>query len=135
MKACDECIFTPSTASAYGPIVTADSLVTLNLGGCLALAIGDPKILECGIRVANAEACTAAACAHCVAVGIDAYEACEVQARRNPACLPYATNIKCEALFLDGGSICASGSQFILVARRLAAFFCASDVGTDAATD
>ncbi len=127
-------IFTPATASAHGAIITNDAVATLNIGGCLALAIGDDKAFVCGVQISNADACVAAACANCVSAGSNAYEACKTQARRSSACSSFAVHPDCEALlFSEAGSKCATGSEFMLTALRLASFFCLSesDAGSD----
>jgi len=61
-QACNDCLFTPVTASAYGPLVVqANRLTTLNTGGCVALL--EPCNLACGQAMTALQACTEAACA------------------------------------------------------------------------
>jgi hypothetical protein len=71
--ACDACIATPDTASAYGPYITTTHMgATIwagdNLGGCLADETGsaaDAAMGGCGNQLTNYAACELEQCSDC----------------------------------------------------------------------
>jgi MYXO-CTERM domain-containing protein len=63
-QACAACIVTPSTASAYGPVIQATYgnfiVSTPNLGGCIEIL--DPSGLACATKLQDRDDCDNAAC-------------------------------------------------------------------------
>ena len=64
--ACTSCLFSPSSSSMWGAIVTTPTTWSYNVAGCVALATGS---VDCATSIAVAEGCESMACATCGYLG------------------------------------------------------------------
>lgn len=146
---CGDCLITPDTAKALGPIVVHGTVGSVNQSGCLANASGDTTSNGCGAHLEALGDCLSAACYQslteigpCPDSGFLDYKTCPDTARRT-VCATYAAAASCAdaLLAVDGGAHdCAVGDASTLVADaiRIGKLFCAGkpDGGaSDAATD
>lgn len=138
-QACADCLLTPDTAKALGPLVTRGQVASLNVAGCIANAARDRTANGCGAKVQAASDCVDAACNDtmpCTDAG--GVADCEKRARTS-SCASFVTaSDACAGPLLasDGGAHeCAVGdaSTFLSDAIRLGTLFCAgvADAGSD----
>lgn len=131
-KACQTCAVTPSTGASLGPIViTTDSLITLNIAGCVARTANQMTSTGCGAKMQAARECASAACAtNCPVPDGDQQaladrNACQTAAQ-SAGCMTYETaSDTCSDPLLQGASsACANGTTFEDVASSLVTLFC-----------
>jgi hypothetical protein len=60
--ACAECLAPASAARGAGAVLQRQGRVDLNVGGCIAIRLHDPRTEGCGAREQAARDCAAAAC-------------------------------------------------------------------------
>jgi hypothetical protein len=131
-QTCHACLVTPSSASAWGPLVDYGTTVSVNVAGCLELL--DPAQIACSASVQAADACQHQACdGACPVSAADAasfgdWQACIAstgqQAGECRAALEAAT---CAAeLEGDAGPavVCVAGKSFQDDFLSIAAVFC-----------
>jgi hypothetical protein len=133
-KACAQCILTPPTLAALGPLIDHSSFVSLNTAGCVALATGDFSQSGCSANMLALSQCEAAACVGCeepadVLVS-GQVEQCESDADRG-ACRPYAEQAKCSDALADAGTsaekACFAGAtDFDTGYKAIVPMFCLS---------
>lgn len=145
-KDCGACLLTPSSAAKYGPVISADGLVSVNLAGCIAIKEGDLSANGCGAKFQALNQCGDEACAANCPVTDDAsfaaYQKC-TQAAEAGACSKFAGDAACiDDLVKEGGAAedcdLQSAGSFIDNAKKYAGIFCGgatSDGGTDAPAD
>lgn len=129
--ACVKCSITENTAAAFGPmIVDADSLVTLNIAGCIARTANQLTSTGCAAKVQALGQCTDASCtANCpIPAGddqaLDARNQCMDDAETTE-CQTYATDAQCaDALISGAAAPCAQGSTFEDRAKAYITLFC-----------
>ena len=76
--ACAECLLPKDTTMGVGAFLTRKGSVELNVGGCIALGLGDLGAEGCGAREQAARECVAFACGDCAN-----FAACAARARRD----------------------------------------------------
>ena len=131
-KACVTCLVTPESATTYGAAISqANGVISLNVGGCIALLSGDLGASGCGAKYEANRQCAAAACD----------EPCPIPNGDDPAfqkylkCLTAAEKTSCKAYSAavcpepDAGAVAAcslNGASFVDNFKALAPIFCAS---------
>lgn len=111
---CARCL-SPSATGA-GPLLASRGELRLNVGGCVALVLGDHRPDGCGVREQDAIDCAASACAAC--------------ADESPGCLARARSSTCAAVEtlrcpeLAGAAVCVLDGTFVERFRRVAGVFC-----------
>lgn len=142
---CQDCLITPSSAKAYGPLIENGGIASINIAGCIANSDGNKTAAGCGAKYQAARDCADAACADACpgsdAAALKALQACETQALSGD-CKKYADDANCaDALLNTGGAAeaCNAGNTFQEAAAALGKMFCgggtAADGGTDAPAD
>lgn len=130
-QSCIKCAATADSAPALGPmVVSADSLVTLNIAGCIARTANQMTATGCGAKVQALGQCTDEACnANCpVPDGDDQAlqdrNQCQTDAESS-ACQSFATDAQCADALLQGAAApCNAGSTFEDLASALTTLFC-----------
>jgi hypothetical protein len=130
-SACQDCIFSTSTASSYGAIVVSGTLGTLNVAGCIARLSGDVSSSGCGAKLQSLSQCEDYVCSGCDDPGssqqaLDDYLQCQSDAD-NSACSSYVSAASCaDALIQPDAAAekCMEGNTFLDRARNLAKLFC-----------
>ncbi|HEX7600409.1 MAG TPA: hypothetical protein VF316_02345 [Polyangiaceae bacterium] len=131
-KACAACLVTPESASAYGPVIAkANNVLSLNVGGCLALTTGDVTAAGCGAKYEATGQCADLACdTNCPlpdgdSVAFQAYLAC-LQKSQTTVCKTYAS-ADCPEADAGPSTACAlSAGSFVDNFKLLAPVFCAA---------
>jgi hypothetical protein len=130
-KACVACLVTPESSSSYGAsILRSNGVISLNVGGCIALLSGDLGATGCGGKYEASRQCSATACDACpIPEGDDAafqaYLKCLSDAEKT-VCKSYAGAV-CPAP--DAGAVAAcelDGATFVDNFKKLAPLFCAA---------
>lgn len=131
-KACVGCLVTPDSASAYGAAISrANGVISLNVGGCIALLSGDLGASGCGGKYEAQRQCAAAACDDACPIpegddpAFQQYLECLGDSEKT-SCKTYANAVCPEP---DAGAVAAcslSGSSFVDNFKALAPIFCAS---------
>lgn len=129
---CSSCLVTGENAAAYGAAIQrSNGVISLNVGGCLALVTGDASASGCGAKYEASRQCDAYACDPSCPIpdgddaAFKAYLAC-LQSASSGVCKS-VTQAQCPDP--DGGpaAACAlSGGSFIANFKQLAPIFCAS---------
>jgi len=151
--ACSDCIFTPLTATALGPLVQINDVVALNYGGCLGLA-GNAVTAACPPALGLENECVWQSCVGCthplsqggvVEDDDPAFQACVVAARADggPCLADYNTASICFTTPEPAAVATCLGStttQAGLIALQMhyAAYFCGGaggDGGADGSGD
>ncbi|MEO6952742.1 MAG: hypothetical protein ABI321_13105 [Polyangia bacterium] len=109
--ACAACLAPAPTSS--GPLLAHAGEVQVNVGGCIALVLGDRASSSCGARQQTAIDCVEHACAACNA-------SCAAAAREGP-CLDAQLHTCAE---LGPAATCALAKGFADDYRRVATLFC-----------
>jgi hypothetical protein len=131
-QACAKCLYTPSTAAAYGPLVDKSGVVELNIAGCLALAESRPDGSGCGGKFQANSQCEDAACkANCPVTddaSFAAYQNCVQTADTTPnICQSYANAATCADQIVEAGAVgatCLNYQTFDDGYANLAPIFC-----------
>ena len=126
---CSKCIETNSTASAYGPVVARQGVVSINIAGCIALVTGDKGPMGCAAKYQAADDCATQACeANCPIDENDpatftAYETCLGQAA-DGGCKAYDDAL----CTVDGSPIaqCTDHDSFKEYYDAIAPLFCSA---------
>jgi hypothetical protein len=125
-KTCANCILTPATAAAWGPLIdhSAQGFVSLNTPGCLALKQGNDT---CAKALSADEQCTDAACVNCRVTdeaSLLDFDAC-VSAAKGQACAAYAKAASCADAPIAAG-LCPSedAGDFAAGYEKLVPIFC-----------
>lgn len=126
---CAKCLETSASASAWGPVVSRQGLVSINVAGCIALVTGDKGPMSCAAKYQAADDCTTQACeANCPIDENDpatftAYEACLGQAAEG-GCKAYHDAL-CK---VDGSPIaqCTDHQSFKEYYDAIAPLFCSA---------
>jgi hypothetical protein len=93
---CGGCLFTPSSASAYGALIGYSDDVLVNVPGCIALA--EPCNLGCAQAILAAEACDDAACGSPFCTDFASFNACASQSQSaSCGCSGFAASAACES--------------------------------------
>lgn len=108
---CAACL-SPDTpdAGGPGPFLARAGAVDLNVGGCIAVTLGDNRADGCGAKEQTARACVTYACAGC-----DGGAECAMAAQQG-VCGDYQMRTCSE---LAGAAVCTLGDY-----KRVAAAFC-----------
>ncbi len=98
--ACYNCLYTDSTASTYGAIVSypKEQLDEINAPGCVALA--EPCNQPCAAASLALLQCGNAACTQPFCGDFDSYKACKVQAEACSSCGAFQTAAGCDTQIL-----------------------------------
>ncbi len=128
--ACTTCLVTPESSTSYGAmILRSNNVISLNVGGCIALMSGELGATGCGAKYEASRQCSAAACACPLPDGDDAafqaYLKCLGDAEKT-SCKTYATAV---CPIPDAGAVAAcdlDGASFVDNFKKLAPIFCAS---------
>jgi hypothetical protein len=131
-KACGACLVTPETATAYGPVIAkANNVLSLNVGGCLALTTADATAGGCGAKHEATRQCSDLACdANCPLpdgdnAAFQAYLKC-LQKSETTVCKTYAS-AECPEADAGPSTACAlSAGTFVDNFKLLAPIFCAA---------
>ena len=131
-KACAACLVTPESASAYGAVIAkANNVLSLNVGGCLALTTGDSTAGGCGAKYDATSQCDDLACnANCPlpdgdTAAFQAYLTC-LQKSQTTVCKSYAS-AECPEADAGASTACAlSAGSFVDNFKLLAPVFCAA---------
>lgn len=131
-KACAACLVTPEAATSYGAAIAGgNGVISLNVGGCIALLSGDLGATGCGAKYEANRQCGAAACDDPCPIpngddpAFQKYLKCLNDSEKT-VCKSYATAVCPEA---DAGAVAAcalNGSSFVDNFKALAPVFCAS---------
>ncbi|CAN5498449.1 hypothetical protein BH09MYX1_BH09MYX1_56870 [soil metagenome] len=131
-KSCVACLVTPESASSYGAAISrSNGVISLNVGGCIALLSGDLSPAGCGGKYDANRQCAAASCDDVCAIpdgddpAFQAYLKC-VSDSAKTTCKSYAAAVCAEA---DAGAVAAcslNGASFVDNFKALAPIFCAS---------
>jgi hypothetical protein len=143
-KTCAQCILTPATAAAPGPLVDhpGQGFASLNFAGCLAIAQQDDK---CAQSFNALQQCDDAACAACVVPNdpnnpnsLDPLNQCQNQAE-STVCQTYGTAAQCAQDAAEAGRAgeCLNFSTFEEGYAKIVPVFClkTGDGGTGDASD
>lgn len=130
--ACTSCLVTQEGSSAYGAaILRPNGVISLNVGGCIALVSGDVSANGCGAKYETNRQCAAASCdANCPLpdgddAAFSAYLKCLSDSSKS-TCSTQAAAVCPEA---DAGALTAcqlGGATFVDNFLALAPIFCAS---------
>lgn len=131
-KACVACLVTPESATAYGAVIAkANNVLSLNVGGCLALTTGDATAAGCGAKYEATGQCNDLACdANCPLPDGDdpafqAYLKC-LQKSATTVCKTFAA-AECPEADAGPSTVCAlSAGTFVDNFKLLAPVFCAA---------
>jgi hypothetical protein len=131
-KACVACLVTPETATKYGAVIaTANNVLSLNVGGCLALTTGDATATGCGAKHEASRQCSALACdTNCPlpdgdTAAFQAYLKC-LQKAETTVCKTYVS-AECPEADAGPSTVCAlSAGSFVDNFKLLAPVFCAA---------
>jgi hypothetical protein len=126
---CAKCLETNAGASAYGPVISAQGIVSVNIAGCIALVTGDKGPMGCAAKYQAADDCATQACeANCPIDENDpatftAYENCLGQAAEG-GCKAYQDAL-CK---VDGSPIaqCTDHQSFKEYYDAIAPLFCSA---------
>ncbi len=113
--ACANCLLPADSTGGEGVLRNRAGGVEVNVGGCIAIVLGDSRPTGCGAREQAARDCATFACSGCT----DA-SGCAVQARQN-ACSEYQLRTCGE---LAGAAPCALDRGFADDYRAVAKIFC-----------
>lgn len=128
---CYNCLYTPSTASTYGAIVTyvQENLDEINAAGCVALA--EPCNQPCAAASLALLQCENAACTSPYCGDFNSYKVCEQQADQCTTCDAYLTAAGCDTQILGSPaqhssvSICnLNATNFQDLYNSVATFMC-----------
>jgi hypothetical protein len=142
-QACAKCLFTASTASAYGPLIDVGGVVELNIAGCIAIDEGKLDGSGCGGAYQANSQCEDAMCKSNCPVTDDAtfaaYQACVQQADATE-CQAYSNGAACAAAIEEAGApgaSCVSTQTFDDGYKAMAPIFClnTSDASFDASDE
>jgi hypothetical protein len=129
-QTCQNCLVTPSAATAWGPLVNYGSTVSVNVAGCIELL--DPSQASCASSVQAADVCQHQACDMACPVdpadptSFGKWQAC-VAATAQGECNAYLAPAACAASE-DGGpaAACVDGKTFADDFLAIATVFCGS---------
>jgi hypothetical protein len=93
---CFGCLYTDSTATAYGALVGYSQAAFLNIPGCVALV--EPCNQPCASTLSDLHACEDAACGSTLCADSTSYNTCANQADSCTSCSGYANSTSCFSL-------------------------------------
>lgn len=140
-KDCATCLFSESTAARFGPVISGNGVLSLNLAGCIALLEPNVTNTGCGAKRQALDECTERACPYpiesddAVAAGTTCFETA-----RKTVCSTFAAGVACvDDLTAPGAraEVCAlpGATPFVEHAIRYGNLFCGSPPPTDGGTD
>lgn len=130
-QACIKCAVSESTDASYGPLISGNGIIGVNVAGCVALKTANVTAAGCGAKYQSLGECSTAACEPNCPVIDDAsfteYNKCTADAEAND-CSSFATGAACaDPLMQTGGAASAceiAGNPFIDNAKAYTTIFC-----------